>query len=329
MNPAPATRLLVPLAAPAAGAAALPPRIVVCPWGVSRALDGGAVIVNETTAAVLAANQAKAGFGEIVLDFNHNTWGGTGEDGRPARVQEPVKVAAYGTLEVVPGEGIVFTPRNWTPEGSAHFLGGHYKDLSPTVFKNAAGEVVFVHSVSLCRQGQIEGLHAYAAGLAAVLSADQPPAIPDQRTPGPMDHKQLLIALLGLSADATDEAIASAAAEAAEKLKTPPGPDGEAAGAEALAARVDTLERTIVLDGAARDGKVIPLSAEALAALPLPALKDMVSNLPAGAVPLGDAAARAAAGKAATQVQALSATEKEICRQLGIPEEAFRAAGRN
>ncbi len=326
MNHAPATRLLVPLAAPAAaGAAALPARIVVCPWGESRALDGGAVIVNETTAAVLAANQAKAGFGEIVLDFNHNTWGGTGEDGRPARVQEPVKVAAYGTLEVVPGEGIVFTPRNWTPEGSAHFLGGHYKDLSPTVFKNAAGEVVFVHSVSLCRQGQIEGLHAYAAGLAAVLSASEPTI---QAQPHPsMDHRKILLALLGLGDDATDEAIAQAAELAAAKLKTPGAPDDDdAIPAEALAARVDTLERTILLDGAARDGKVIPLSAGALAALPLPALKEMVAHLPAGVVPQGPAGASAAA---APQPRALSAAEREVCRQLGIPEEAFRAAGGN
>ena len=129
-----------------------------------------------------------------------------------------------------------------------------------------------------------------------------------------MDLKALLLKLLGLAETATDEEIAAAAEKAASALAAPD------IDLEPLAARLDSLERDAIVQRATLDGKVIPLSAEALAALPLATLRDMTAALPAGQVPT---AARTQAGPAPSQLKALSAEDKEVARQLGIPEAEF------
>ena len=56
---------------------------------------------------------------------------------------------------VIPGEGLFIENLRWTPEGEASVKGGHHPDLSPAIKTNDAGEVVFVHSAALCRQGGV------------------------------------------------------------------------------------------------------------------------------------------------------------------------------
>lgn len=311
----PIVRLIVPLAVGAAddaGLLPLPTEIVVAPWGESRKAGGGVVRVGKKTLAALAANQAKAGYTEIALDFNHNTY--EEKDGKPVRPAEPIKIAAYGTLSVREGVGIVFTPTRWTPEGREHYQGGHYRDLSPTVAQDVDGEVLFVHSVALCRQGVIENLHAYSATVEIEV---------ESKTQSTMDPKALLLKLLNLPETATDEEIAAAAETLAGKLaamgadKKEEKPAADMAAYSALAARVDAMEKESLVAKAVAAGKVIPLSAEAIKALPLSALAATLDALPPGKVATS-AKTTEAAPSTEQKLAALSAGQKLVAEQLGI-----------
>lgn len=323
----PLHRLLIPLqisGADEAGLLPLPSALVIARWGESERVGGGKVIVGPKTLAALAANQEKAGFGEIALDFAHNTYE-TGPDGKPAKPREPIPVAAYGTLSVQEGVGIVFTPTRWTPEGKQFYQGGHYRDLSPTIAQDDNGEVLFVHSVALCRQGQVHGLHAYAATLEIEIEDNQ------SANTKKMDPKALLLKILGLPETATDEEIMAAAdalkpMAAATPDKPAAKPEESDAALTAMAARLDTLERQQLVNQAAASGKVIPLSAEALAALPLNALSALIDGLPANQVPVKPNTTATGPADAGGKLTPLSAEDKAVCAQLGLTEEQFRKA---
>jgi hypothetical protein len=134
------------------------------PWGTTDT-NKGRLIVNETTVGVLAHNQAKAKFDRVAFDFQHNTVHGTPAD-------EPLKVAGYGTPEVVPGEGIYLSSIEYTADGRESLLGGHYPDLSPTLRVNEGGEVIFMHSLAAVRQGEVDGLTLFnpVAGTKAAVA---------------------------------------------------------------------------------------------------------------------------------------------------------------
>lgn len=313
------------------GRLTLPSEIIICPWGHSKDLAGQDVIVNETTLATLTANQEKFGYKEIALDFNHNTVPGKDGDGNIIPVTEPQPIAAMGRLSVVHGKGIIFTPLSWTPEGEASYTGRHYRDLSPTVGKTEKGEVNFIHSVALTRNGQIADLHAYstAHGLPALTTLSTPLPTTTMENTAP-DYKALLLTVLALGEDATDEQIIAAStkplgADEKPKEETPsteamsaPTPDNVIA----LAARMDRIERDNLVAEATRAGKVIPLSADALQLTPLSVLTDMIAKLPAGTVPLTSGAV----AKETPSVTPLSADEKTVCQRLGLTEDQYRAA---
>lgn len=316
----------MPAAAPAKPAIAqkgripLPERLLVLPWGESRALDGSPIIVDDQVAATFAANMAKTGLDEIALDFQHGTWKADTAADSP---QAPVRVAAYGVCEVEPGKGIYFRPTAWTPEGEEFYTGRHYRDLSPTPFRDDAGRVLALHSVALCRQGQIAGLHAFGAPVLAgaiPLSTDNPTM---DTSESDLDFRTLLLALLGLDAEtATDEDIVSAAqAKAAGEPMAVPAPEPEKKTADPMAARLDQMERDLILAQASAAGKIIPLSADAVSALTPAQLRETVASIPAGIVPMKSAtpAADPPAGP-----KPLSADEKEVCRQLGLTEDQYR-----
>jgi phage I-like protein len=310
----------LPKAAPQKGRIPLPRRLLVLPWGESQALDGSPVIVDDLTLSVFAANMAKARADEIALDFQHGTHLA---DSKP-EPQGPVKVAAYGTCEVVSGEGIYFCPTVWTPEGEESFTGRHYRDLSPTPFRDDAGRVVALHSIALCRMGQIAGLHAFGAPVTAgatPLSTDATTMDPEQSD---LDFRSLLISLLGLNAEtATDEDIVSAAqakaAGEAEAMAVPEKPATPCA-ADPMAARFDALERELIVTQATSAGKIIPLAADAIAALTPAQLRATVAAIEP-TVPLKGSTP---ANEVTPGPKPLSADEKEVCRQLGISEEQFR-----
>jgi phage I-like protein len=313
----PLSRILVPLAAgdaDAAGLLPLPDRLIIAPWGAHTLPSGAVVTVSDATLSCLAANQAKTGHGEIALDFNHNTYATTGADGKPAKVVEPVPVAAYGTLSVEKGVGVILSITRWTPQGREYYQGGHYRDLSPTIGTDKAGNIIFIHSCALCRQGQIPGLHAFAATI------DLPVETTTKTQPTEtMDFEALVKKLLGLPDTATAEEIAAAA----EAFKPAAAAEPEAETTPdlaALSARLETIERDNIVLGATLEGKIIPLSADAVKTAPLQTLRDMVAGLPAGQVPVARQTQPAAAP---STIKALSAEDKAIAKQLGISEADF------
>ena len=141
-------------------AAEPPKRFKLFSWGRNPSVKGE-FIVNDTTLSALPANQRSMGFERVAVDFEHNTVPGTPEY---ERSQEPRPVAAFGTIEVVAGEGIFLSGLDWRdPDARRRF-----EDLSPTVGTNSTGEVTFIHSVALCRNGAVHGL---TIDNATVLSA--------------------------------------------------------------------------------------------------------------------------------------------------------------
>lgn len=318
-----------------AGADELPDRILVFPWG-DHTTRVGKFTVNATTAAVLSANNNARRFDTVALDFQHNTLNGG----------EPKKVAAHGVPEVVEGEGIYLRDLKWTKEGGEHALGGHYPDLSPAFETNERGEVVFVHSVALCRQAELPDLHLFK------FSAEE--IQPEQENKNTMKLLSIVVELLNavgasLPADATeDQAIeafanfkegdgtvaltAALAAHAANAADTAPPADNLAAltaRLEALEARGDDDKRANIIAAATAAGKIVPLSGDDLKGITPAALTALCAKLPAGQVPTsksgaGDSVddtevAVAEGGK----INALSAEQKALCDRMGISEDDF------
>ncbi len=301
----------------------LPDRLRVCPWGKTETRKG-VVICNETTLADLPGNQAANKHDRVAFDFQHNTV-------KPG--PEPKFVAGYGDPEVVRGEGIYLSNIEYTPEGRAALAGGHYPDISPAVMRNEKGEVIFLHSVGACRQGEIDGLTLFSAGDSPDLSSFEAEDGEDDADPARADLRGVLLGLIAAIApdleigeDATDAALAAAAREAAAKLKPAEGDQEPAAmSAEmsarftALEARIESRERRALLDQASREGKVIPLSADEIAQMDLTLLESMIGQLPV-TVPM-----ESRIGGAIDDFQAgpgrITPEAREVARQLGLKPE--------
>ena len=109
-----------------------------------------------------------------------------------------------------------------------------------------------------------------------------------------MDFKAILLKVLGLPEDASDEAIAKAAEEKLSGTEpghqdSAPEPEGGvaplAARIEALERRADEAEKAAILAEARAEGKVVALAADALAALSVAQLRETVEKT-AATVPL-------------------------------------------
>ena len=172
----------------------LPARLKVLGWGESNSVKGP-VRLNEASIASLPQRQREMGFEKIALDFEHNTVPGSLEY---ERTREPRSVAAYGVPRVVAGEGLFLEALEWTPEGEKAAL--NYADLSPAVQFDEEGNVVFVHSAALTRNGAVEGLSFFNVTVSNHMSDNKP------STPGSGTFITLvaLAGALGLSATATE-----------------------------------------------------------------------------------------------------------------------------
>jgi len=265
----------------------LPARIRIFKWGVNQTATQGNFIVDETTLNSLAANQAAYGFEEIALDYNHNSL-----PGHPNYQPDPRKVAGYGGLEVIKGEGIFMTALSYTPSGKENAL--EYRDLSPAPVRDDNGSVIFIHSVALTPNGETKGLN-FSVDATKALSAAKAQNSKQTNKNTDMDYKKLLCLMLGLDpASATDTEIEAAATKFGKQEKTEPEhkdpekPEGEKPKGdkptegdkkiEALSTEVanlakiilgftnkeDSRERESILADAMREGKVVPLSVKDL-----------------------------------------------------------------
>jgi hypothetical protein len=263
----------------------LPDRLLVVPWGENKTRKG-LVVCNATTVAELANNQAREKFDRVAFDFDHNTV-------KPG-IPEPKKVAGYGTPEIVDGEGVYLSAIEYTADGKELLAGGHYPDISPAVLRNAKGEVIFLHSVGACRQGEIDGLTLFSAGetprLSCFAAIDDMDADDDEADDEePTGLRGIVVMLLkalgggdGLTDDSNDGDLAAAAKAAITAMK------GEAdAAPAAFAARMDKIEtlltdhrRDSLISKAVAEGKVIPLSAEMIKTVDLTVLSAVIENTP-------------------------------------------------
>ena len=206
-----------------ADAAQLPRRIKVLNWGDNPNCHGKRVNVGALFVKCLNADTYP--YRKVALDFEHNTFPGT-----PAYKEsaEPRAVAGFGTIEAVEGDGVYITMSSWTPDGEK--MAANYADVSAGAVTDKEGNLVAVASVALCRAGAVDGMDFVEAPLSGGISSALSGIINQEAgtEPGPpgkkkgqqaMDYKALLLKLLGLGEDATDEAI-QAALDAAGKKPT-------------------------------------------------------------------------------------------------------------
>jgi phage I-like protein len=271
---------------PAKGAEGLPQRILVLPWGEQDTAQGK-VICNGTTLRLLSSYNAAKNWDRTALDFEHSS-----VPSSPTYKGEPVKVAGYGKLELVPNEGVYLLMSSWTAEGKEFAAGGHYGDLSPVVKCNKDNEVIGLHSVALCRHGATPGL-VFLSAAPAVQHKSAPIAKHPSKsttTMTPEEFQKALAKALGLPEAATAEDILAAftskieAKDAKDDAAMMGGETTKALSAgfaelktllekqtaqitaqdeklKLLSSGVETNERASILKQAANEGKQVPATA--------------------------------------------------------------------
>jgi hypothetical protein len=311
--------------------AELPTRLKILNWGVNETVNGP-VILNEHTAQVFASNHARIGLDRVALDFEHNTVPGTPEF---ARTREPRDVAAFGTPELIPGDGLYLVDIEYTPIGRTAAL--NFPDLSPAPKLSPGREVEWLHSVALTRAGAVAGLSFFAVEMDTEEPTQEERSIMDK-------IMAILRKALGLADDATEDdvmkgigglATLSAKLSDIEARLAPvfalvgdsgqvtvlsadlTALKGESAKTQALQGELDALRKEIVCYHARLEGKVVPLSAEEMGKTDLQTLRNMVERLevtvPVGQVtPLHVAEPTAGAGGGNTPV------ESQVARMCGL-----------
>jgi phage I-like protein len=327
----------------------LPTRLKLLNWGVNQTVKGP-VTVGKESAKSLAVNQAKQGYDRVAIDFNHQTVPGSEEYQKIIKLRgsiDPLPVAGYGTPVVIPGDGLYLENIEWTPSGQENAR--NYHDLSPTPLLNKQGEVVFLHSVALCRQGAVDGLTFFNASLLHLTTMDNDTTTTPPPSNSGVDYKGLLISILqklgvAVPDGASDADIAGMVDQFKAPAPTPPttkkdGPASPEApdpttmtpGERFIFSQLQKLQadrdgdakHTLILR-ASQEGKVIPLGAEEIKATPLSVLQVMVDKLPPGTVPTQSHRGNGAAPAGGTPpLTTLTAGEKEMCLNLGITEESF------
>jgi phage I-like protein len=298
----------------------LPSRLKLLSWGRNETVKGP-VTVGARTVRELAANQAKVGFDKIALDYNHQT-----VPSSPNYQRDPVQVAAYGTPEVVEGDGLYLNISDWTPSGREN--AANYHDLSPTPQLDGNGEVIFLHSVALCRQGAVDGLSFYTASFTHPESLK--PHSTTHKPTKTMDYRSALIELLKkLGVTLPDNPSDAEIGDAAGKYKPGASDDTTTLSVEldkrlkALEAGHESSERDSLIALATSQGKVIPLTVDQIKTIPLTVLGQIVENVKP-TVPLESRGKQPVAGaEDRGKVVALSAEDKQVIKTLGISEADF------
>lgn len=341
----------------------LPQRVRFLKWGANDTTKGR-VIVNETTAGVLAHNQEVTGHDHVALDFSHNSVKATPKD-------EPINVAGHGAIEIIPGDGLYLAGIQYTDEGLKTLPGGHYPDVSGAIKVNAAGEVIWVHSVGAVRNGAAPDMVMFelsaeskASEAMALLEASGQLTLDSMSSDGSeVDFREITVALLNSLGAELDVATATDAeiANAAETLRAgadPDAPEKPSAESESependdptiitmsataadekitlLEARLDGMEkdheatkRDAIVRDAARAGKVIPLSAEDIAETPVRLLQAMVDKLPAGQVDVeGEEVALQGQDTSPLVGGGLTAADATVAKLLGVSLEDMKEHG--
>ena len=323
-----------------ADAAKLPRRIKILNWGDNPNCHGKRVNVGPLFAKCLGAGTYP--YRKVALDFEHNTFPGTAAYKESS---EPRPVAGFGTVEVVEGTGVYLTMSAWTPEGEKNAV--NFADVSAGAVTDKDGNVVAVASVALCRAGAVDGMDfveaplsgGVSSALSGIINQDGGMDATAQQKGTAMDFKALLIKSLGLGDDATDEAIQAALAKALEKMPEPNKEERQAAMNEAvkqavaeavkpiqeqvaaLSASAVAHEKQDLIAAAAREGKVIALSADALAKIGVEDLKATIAKT-AVTVPLNAQTPKTVKEK--TGEGEVSEEFRQIALNCGVSPDIFK-----
>ncbi|MCM2318069.1 MAG: phage protease [Pseudomonas sp.] len=181
--------------------------IQLFPSGTFRAIDGrpkevAAWRIDGAIATRLIA-QVSARAADLVVDYEHQTLN-SAENGLPAPA-----AGWFHALEWREGVGLFATDARWTERAKAMIDAGEYRYLSPVFsYDPKTGEVLNLHHVGLTNYPALDGmgsLPALAAARFDLAAAGAASAEENQRV-----NKEELIALLGLSSDASEEDIQTA-----------------------------------------------------------------------------------------------------------------------
>lgn len=316
-----------------ADAAKLPRRIKVLNWGDNPNCHGKRVHVGALFVKCLNADTYP--YRKVALDFEHNTFPGTAAY---KESKEPRPVAGFGTIEAVEGDGVYITMSSWTPEGEK--MAANYADVSAGAVTDKEGNLVAVASVALCRAGAVDGMDFVEAPLSGGISSALSGIINNnQKGQQAMDYKALLLKLLGLGEDATDEAI-QAALDAAGKKPTQEEQDAALSAAvkaaveeavkpinekvAALSAAAEAHEKADLIAEAAREGKVIALGADAIGKITVEDLKATIAKTPV-TVPLNAKTPTNLAGGDARHPGEVPEELRQIALNCGVSPDIFKA----
>lgn len=306
-------------------AAGLPQRIKILNWGANPVRPGGdkIILVDDSVASTLAANQEAVGIDLVPMDYEHQSF-----PGHKHFKPDPRHSPGAGRIEVIPGEGVFLCGIEYTPSGVEH--AASYRDVSAVVHHDKQGRPLWISCVALTQTGAVAGVE-----FAEALSLTTHTTIMENEEDKDMPYRKTLIQLLGIKpkpesgGDITEEEVIAAATKFMEK--NPPAEEASPE-SEALSARVlrmegifESREREALVSRAGQQGKIIPLSAEMIAQTPVTILTALIDGLTAGEVPLGTDAAAAAEKPAAPSI-ALSADETSAAKALGLTPEEFRNA---
>lgn len=185
--------------------------IQLFPAGAFKARDGrpkevqaGHWYIDEQVAARLIAKVSTRGT-DLVIDYEHQTLNSE-TNGQPAPAAGWFPGAV---LEWREGLGLFATQVDWTEKAAGYIAAKEYRYLSPVFsYDKQTGEVLDLIHVALTNYPALDGmasLPALAAARFELADPAAPSAEENQRV-----NKEQLIALLGLSSDASDEDIQTA-----------------------------------------------------------------------------------------------------------------------
>jgi len=252
--------------------AKLPPRLKLLNWGENKSVKGP-VIVGPKTVASLSVNQAKLGFDRVALDYEHNTVKGT-----PAFLEskEPRKVAGFGVPVVIENEGLFLEQMLYTPSGVENAR--EYIDLSPAVQQDEHGEVIFIHSAALCRQGAVEDLSFYNVDLPEEeddLEGLRAELRKVQDAMGAL-YEKIFDIQKKVEAEALEQTLKEVTAQSVKELSTQ---------VSTLSASFEEVRREQLLAAARAQGKKVP-PASVTDGLDLTKLSALLDDLEADRIPL-------------------------------------------
>lgn len=324
----------------------LPERIKVLNWGENPNFHGLAVRVGKPLMAAMSSGVYP--FKRVALDFEHNTYPGS-----PAYLEsvEPRKVAGFGTIEVVEGEGVYLCVDSWTPQGAEGAV--NYCDVSAVPAMDKFGNVVAVKSVALCRNGAVPEMEFRDVALSvdsafvdlvstntnkeismeklkafiAKLLGKEPADVTDEEVVAEVEKKFAAGAVEPKPVDAAlnvadvGAVVKAAVAQAVKELETQ---------VVALSASVDSVkgagvakDKQGIIDEGRRAGKDVRLPEEAVAALSVDAIRTHVDGLPV-TIPVDKRTPFSVREKGAVGV--VTEYQRSLCLSCGVDADAVFGA---